>query len=229
MVKQKDSGASTSSANEAPAGEAGTHVPRTVPKERAFFRALLAGNPNYFGNLLESPFPPVAPKQGDTTFEEIGCVGFHPQARRLDAVVFVTEQVGYGGGICSQGSQECVRFYVSFDNGASWVDQGAASFTVYDVPQISDRRRLEYAVSVPCSPPQKFCFVPNVLLVRAILAWDHCPPPNQPQYRPVWGDVHDTHILVQPRRRIPWFELINEFKIKLPGNVLQQLDLEQEA
>jgi hypothetical protein len=43
-----------------------------VPKERAMFRALLTGNPNYFGNLGNSPLLPVLPKQGDTTFEEIG-------------------------------------------------------------------------------------------------------------------------------------------------------------
>ena len=229
MVKQQDGGVGNPTAEQTASGDAATHVPRLVPKERALFRALLASNPNYFGNLSESAFAPVAPKQSDTTFEEIGCVGFHPQAHRLDAVIFVTEPAGYGGGICSQGSQECVRFYVSFDHGASWVDQGTASFTTYDVPQISDRRRLEYAVSVPCSPPQKLCLVRNVLLVRAILSWNHCPPPNQPNWKPVWGDVHDTHVLVQPRRKIPWFELIEQLKIKLPPKVLQQLDLEQEA
>lgn len=227
MDKQQDTGAPPQAAPSA-AAVAATGL-KALPKERTHFRALLAGNPNYFGNLATSPLPPVAPKLGDTTFEQIGCVGFHPQARRLDAVVFVTEQTGYGGGICSRGSQECVRFYLSFDNGATWVDQGAASFTVYDVPQVSDRRRLEYAASVPCSPPQKFCLVQNVLLARAILSWDHCPPPNQPDWRPVWGDVHTTHIQVQPRRTIPWFELFNDFKLKLPAEVLQHLDLEQEA
>jgi len=41
----------------------------------------------------------VLPKQGDTTFEEIGCVGFHPQSHRLDAVIFVKQAFGYGGNI----------------------------------------------------------------------------------------------------------------------------------
>jgi hypothetical protein len=230
MVKDNSAaGTEAVTAQPSPTQAATANQVKPVPKERTHFRALLAANPNYFGNVVESPLPPIAPKQGDTTFEEIGCVGFHPQSRRLDAVVFVTEQFGYGGGICTKGSQECVRFYLSFDNGASWVDQGAASFTVYDVPQVSDRRRLEYAVSVPCSPPEKFCLFPNVLLARAILSWDHCPPANRPHWQPVWGEVHNTHIQVQPRRKIPWFELINDFKLKLPNDVLQQLDLEQEA
>lgn len=214
----------------APCNEAVAHIPAgEVPKERKHFRALLVGNPNYFGNLIESPLPPAFPKQGDTTFEEIGCVGFHPQSRRLDAVVFVKQAFGYSGDICTKGSQECVRFYVSFDNGASWVDQGAASFTVYDVPQNAEHRRLEYAIGVPCSPPEKFCKFGNVLPARAILSWDQCPPPNQPNWVPVWGEIHNTQIQVQPIKLIPWFEVFNEFKVKLPGDVLQHLDLDQNA
>src|SRR5215470_6833165 len=200
-----------------------------VPKERAMFRALLAGNPNHFGNLATSPQPPVLAKHGDTTYEEICSVGFHPQAHRLDAVVFIKQPFGYSGNICSHGSQECVRFYLSFDNGATWVDQGASSFTVYDIPQTAQFHRLEYATGVPCSPPEKFCLFSNVVLARAILSWDHCPPPNQPNWIPVWGEVHNTHVQVQPRRRLPWFEVFNEFKVELPSQIAQHLDLDQEA
>jgi len=53
-----------------------------VPPERAQFRALLVGNPNYFGTLPKSPFKPVIKLQGNTTYEELKCVGFHPQANR---------------------------------------------------------------------------------------------------------------------------------------------------
>src|SRR6516162_3245204 len=77
---------------------------KAVPKERAHFRALLIGNPNYFGNLTASPLPPVMPIQTNTTYEEIGCVGFHPQSRRLDAVVFIKQPTGYGGDVCSKGT-----------------------------------------------------------------------------------------------------------------------------
>ena len=75
-----------------------------VPTERAQFRALLVGNPNYFGTLPTSPFKPVIKLQGNTTYEELKCAGFHPQANRLDAVVFVNQQFGYGGDVCSSGS-----------------------------------------------------------------------------------------------------------------------------
>lgn len=219
-----------------PSAEAGDDVPQEtnppqppqLPRERAHFRALLAGNPNYFGNLAASPLTPIKPIQSNKTYEEIGCVGFHPQSRRLDAVVYVKQPFGYGGDICSQGSQECVRFYLSYDDGAGWVDLGTASFTAYDVPQGTvGARRLEYAVSVPCAPLEKLCLFRNVLKVRAILSWDQCPPANQPNWLPVWGEVHNTYIQVQPRRRFPWFELVNEYKIKLPPQIAPLLDLDQ--
>jgi hypothetical protein len=35
-----------------------------VPKERAQFRALIVSNPNYFGNIADSPFAPVIGVKG---------------------------------------------------------------------------------------------------------------------------------------------------------------------
>lgn len=61
----------------------------TLERERAQFRALFLSNPNYFGKLLESPFTPVVPISGNTHYEELACVGYHPQQERLEAVVYV--------------------------------------------------------------------------------------------------------------------------------------------
>ncbi|MBM2835436.1 MAG: hypothetical protein HW406_2597, partial [Candidatus Brocadiaceae bacterium] len=58
-------------------------------KERVAFKALLLTNQNYFGNLLESPFKPVFPISGNTHYEELACVGYHPQQERLEAVVYI--------------------------------------------------------------------------------------------------------------------------------------------
>ncbi len=98
----------TSAAAKTPMVAAQSETP-LYEKERAQFKALLLGNPNYFGNLKESPFKPVLKIEGNRTYEEIGCVGFQPQFNRLEAVVFVKQQSGYGGGLCSDGTQEgCV-------------------------------------------------------------------------------------------------------------------------
>src|SRR6516164_681620 len=161
-----------------------------LPKERSQFRALILVNPNYFGNIKVSPFPPVVQKAGDTNFEQIGGVGFQPQFNRLDAVVYIKQPGGYGGGLCTAGTPEFVRFYVSFDNGATWQDQGLTSFTAHDIPGATAAAPLEYAVSLQINPAKKFCFTANLALVRAILSWDVPPPPNEPDFTPVWGDVH---------------------------------------
>jgi hypothetical protein len=199
-----------------------------IPKERRAFRALLVANPNYFGNLETSPFAPTLTLKGNTTYEEIKCVGFHPQANRLDAVIFLKQPFGYSGNICSGGSPEYVRFYLSFDNGATWVDQGLTGFTAHDVPaSATGGNRLEYAVTVPCKPPRKWCSIPNIILARAILSWNSIPPPNAPTFKPVWGNVHDTHIQVDPTWIIKWADLFKLHEIKISAGLAASLDLEQ--
>ena len=199
-----------------------------VPRERAHFRSLVVANPNYFGNLKLSAFPAVASIQGNNSYEEIGCVGFQPQFGRLDAVIFVKQTAGYGGGVCAAGTPEYVRFYVSLDGGASWVDQGLASFTAYDIPEgTAGPKRLEYAVSVPCQPPKKFCRTRNVLLARAILSWNDAPPADTPDFVPVWGDRHDTHIQVDPLRRFRLSDVFTVGQIELSAELAQVVDLDE--
>ena len=199
-----------------------------MPVERGRFRALVLANPNYFGDIASSPLPPVLNIQLNRTYEEIGCVGFQPQFNRLDAVVYVNQPIGYGGGVCSRGTPEYVRFYLSPDNGATWQDAGLTSFSAYDIPEGSaGRRRLEYAVSLQINPQKRFCFIDNIWLVRAILSWNVPPPPNTPNFNPVWGDVHNTHIQVDPLRIILIDQLLLQGQIKLPPVLAQVLDLAQ--
>lgn len=136
---------------------------------------------------------------GSVLYEEIGCVGFQPQLNRLEAVVFVNQPSGYGGDICSAGTPEYVRFYLSFDNGATWEDQGVTSFRAHDIPKgTKGSKRLEYAVALEVKPRKRSCKIENTILARAILSWTFEPPADDPDYMPVWGNVHDTHILVDP-------------------------------
>lgn len=207
------------------AGSAPSAPSAEVEGLRHQFRALILGNPNYFGNLEESPFQPVLKILSDTTYEEIGCVGYQPQLERLHAVVYVKQQTGYGGDVCSKGSPEYVRFYLSFDNGATWQDQGLASFTAYNIPE--NRGRLEYAVTRRVDPPRKFCFQHNFLLCRAILSWNVMPPPNAPNFKPVWGEVHDTRIAIEGFRFFPLKDLFTVAKVKIPEAVELAVDLEK--
>ena len=118
-------------------GRAGTA--EGILRERTSFKALLLTNPNYFGNLAESQFQPVLPINGSTYYEELACVGYQPQQERLEGVVYIYQPSGYGTDVCGQGTPEYVRFYLSFDGGATWQDQGMTSFQAFNIPEA--RRR----------------------------------------------------------------------------------------
>ena len=150
-------------------------ISQEFPTLRQNFRSLLISNANYFGNLEASPFQPVFPLKGSTAYERLGCIGFQPELNMLKAVVYINQETGYGGGLCGAGSQEYVRFFLSFDNGATWQDQGLTSFTAYNVDHNS---RLEYAVEKKIDPPKRLCRFENLIRVRAILSWEVPPPAN---------------------------------------------------
>ncbi len=193
-------------------------------KARGNFRALLLANPNYFGNLKASEFKPVMNIAGDTAYEELGCVGYSLSLSRLEAVVSIKQNSGYGGGLCSTGSQEYVRFYISFDSGATWQDQGVVSFTAHD---ITGPKPLEYAVAQPINVPEEFCFVENLPQVRAILSWNYEPPANTPDFVPVWGNVVNVTIQIPAFKLIPLGGLLAKAKVQLPANIQKAVDLKQ--
>ena len=202
-------------------------MPGGYAHERATFKGLLLGNPNYFGNLVESPFKVVLPLSGNTYYEELACLGYQPQRECLEAVVYVYQPVGYGSDVCGAGSTEYVRMYLSFDNGATWQDQGMSSFRAYNVPQGTEGgKRLEYAVSLAVSPTSKLCFQNPLILARAILSWNNPPPPNAPGWTPVWGNVRDATVFVEPRRFIFIHEFLDSAKAKLAPQLAAIVDPE---
>ncbi|MDX2180371.1 MAG: hypothetical protein SFV18_12325 [Bryobacteraceae bacterium] len=184
---------------------------------RKNFRVLLAANPNYFGNLEGSNLKPIFPLSGNTTFERLGCVGFHPELSMLKGVVYVNQESGYGTGFCGDGTTEFVRFFLSFDNGATWQDQGLTSFDVYN---IDHNARLEFAVEKKIQPPRKLCRRENLIRVRAILSWQ-TPPPPDPNWMPVWGNRVEAVIQVDPYRRLPIAE------VKLDADLLELIEPNQ--
>ena len=175
-----------------------------VEIERSAFKTLLAQNPNYFGNLVSSPFKPVKTILGNTTYEEISCVGFNPDKDLLEATIKIKLPFGYGTDLCHVGTYEYVRFYL--DYGSGWEDAGVTGFNIHDIPNIHDcagsaDKPLAYVVSRPIDPTRKFCGHPVLPKVRAILSWNHIPPPASPNWPPIWGNVVDRHIQIRPR---PW-------------------------
>jgi hypothetical protein len=195
-------------------------------KERTQFRALLISNPNYFGNLKVSPLKPVLNIQANTTYEEIGSIGFQPQFNLLEAVVYINQPTGYGGNVCSPGTPEYVRFYMSTNNGATWEDLGVTSFTAHNIPEgTSGKKRLEYAVTLQINPEKKWCKTENLALVRAILSWNDEPPAGDPEHIPVWGDIHDTHIQIDKRHDLSIADLLVALKAKPASELANVIDL----
>ena len=185
---------------------------------RSRFRSLLLANPNYFGTLGDIGPKPQLVLQKDTFYEEIGCIGYEPELRRLEAVVYVRQETGYGGDICSSGTPEYVRFYLSFDGGTTWSDQGMGSFTAHDIP---GRKPLEYDVSVHIEPRGGWCFLEVLPMARAILSWNDPPPANTPDFVPVWGEVQEAQIQIAPRRFFLFGDVLQHLQVNLPDDIAQ--------
>ncbi|WP_406661461.1 peptidoglycan-binding domain-containing protein [Methanolobus sp. ZRKC3] len=194
---------------------------------RESFKLLLLANPNYFGNLSESTFKPVKSMCSNTHYEELVCLGYHPQQKQLEAAVHVYQPSGYGTDICGPGTPEFVRFYLSFDNGVTWQDQGMTSFQAHNIPEgTKGEKRLEYAASLPIDPQAKVCWFDPLVKVRAILSWNDTPLPNQPNWKPVWGNVRETTILIEPLRLIPFPIFFKAIKADLPFPIEKVVDLD---
>jgi hypothetical protein len=173
--------------------------------------------------------PVAADQKGNTSWEELNCVGFNPSQSRLEAIVSIKQTTGYSGSLCTFGSVEYVRFFV--DWGSGYVDAGLASFNVYDItdtpPGPGDHHPLSYMASIQLSDAQyrRICLSPVLPKVKAILSWNAVPTtdPNQPI---VYGNSREVQIQLRPRR---WFlkDLLEVNKIALDQPVLKQFDLEQ--
>lgn len=162
-------------------------------------RKLLLANPNYFGTLSENSFKAVLNISGDTRYETLGCVSYIPLLEQLYASIKIKQEHGYSFYIGDGGSREYVRFYLSYDRGATWVDKGLAAVNVCDEPGAKTRvhlvtRKINLRGDAKSSEESP--------LVRAILSWNSAPPPDAPDWTPLWGNAVKTQIqLVKPDAR----------------------------
>ncbi len=159
-------------------------------RERRMFRLLLQSNPNYFGNALSSPLSARKPVRCNTWYEEICCLGYNPREKLLGAVVCLHQSGGYAMGTRINSEPEFVRFYLSFDGGKCWEDQGCASVEVHNAAAVMDR---QYAVFLQLAKGEDSFPAPQARL-RAILSWNDMPPAGAPDWKPVFGNVIETQV-----------------------------------
>jgi len=195
---------------------------------RQKFKLQLIQNPNYYGNLsnlgIEGIPKPIDKKIGDTTYEELTCLGYNPDTDILTAIVEIKQGAGYLGDICEGGSPEFVRFYLDYGNGV-WIDHGATSFEAHDFGADDE---LCYAVSIEVDPKKRTCCDRNPVLprVRAILSWNVEPPANTPNWVPVWGNRLERTIQVDPRNPI-FCKFIDQIEVgvhQIDPTVIQQIN-----
>ena len=158
-------------------------------------RKLLLANRNYFDSLPENSFKVVLNIHGDTTYESLGCVRYIPLLDQIYASIEIKRDCGYSFYLGDVASHEYVRFYISFDEGASWLDKGLTAIRACDEPGANPRLHL-VTKSLGIQQHDRDSCVP--FLIRAILAWNSPPPPDQPEWTPLWGNVVESRI--QPMR-----------------------------
>jgi hypothetical protein len=159
-------------------------------------RALLLVDPDYFGNVPSSSFKTFLNMQEDTTYESLSRVSYDPLLQQLCATISIKQPNGYSDNVLNNGSEEFVRFYLSYDGGLRWLDQGMRLVNVFDT-SISKPR--SYEITQQIIPLEEF---PQEILpqVRAILSWNLPPPRLAPDWRPVWGNVVESCIRMQDSR-----------------------------
>jgi hypothetical protein len=192
---------------------------RAITTARTNYNLHLMESPNYFGSIskLDVAKPPkvFAKLLSNRTYEELTCIGFNPDTNELNAVVVVKKKSGYSGGPCTDGSKEFVRFYLDYDGGGTWVDEGAVSFDAHDLPF---GESLCYDVKIKIDPDKQSCCDDPAVLpnVRAILSWNHEPPPSQPNWTPTWGNRLENVIQMDPRWGL-WCWLKDIIKVPIDG------------
>ena len=187
-------------------------------------RALLLVNPDYFGNVPSSSFSTVLNIQEDTTYESLSLVSYDPLRQQLCAAITIKQPNGYSDNVLNNGSEEFVRFYLSYDGGVSWLDQGMRFVDVFDA---STSKPRNYEVTQQIIPLEEF--PPEILpKVRAILSWNLRPPTLAPDWRPVWGNVVESSIRMKDSRVIFSGRLRSLAYVELRGTSQQgMLNLKQ--
>ena len=181
-----------------------------IQPERTHFQYMIAKNPNYFGNIPGSDLKPVFKLISDTSFEQLTCVGYNPDTTNMEATFEIKKSVGYSGNLCTAGSFEHVRFYLDFHDGTGFIDQGSVAVNVHDIPADKDCHGasifpIKYVATLKKKTAHaSTCDKPVLPTLRAILSWNMDPPAGSPNWKPVWGSVHDCDVQLKPIFKFPF-------------------------
>lgn len=141
----------------------------------------------------------VSPGAGDTSYEQLYCVGLDNNANELVAAFQVKKTSGYSGGPCTAGSTEYVAFWSDFGDKCTYEYLGTVPVTAHDFHPLPDGGLCVAAVlPVDVSKFRRDCEHPVFGRVRAVLSWGTPPSTTDPDAVPHWGNRVDAHVQLRP-------------------------------
>ncbi|MCV2394772.1 hypothetical protein OEB99_10675 [Actinotalea sp. M2MS4P-6] len=137
--------------------------------------------------------------KGNTTYEELECLGLDDAAKQLVATFRVKRPTGFSGPPCSAGSTEYVAFWADFDDDCRYRYLGTVKVSAHDFITMP-AGGLSYAAVLPVDLDayRRLCEEPGLHRVRAVLSWNSPPSTTDPDAVPHWGNRLDTHVHVLP-------------------------------
>lgn len=135
-----------------------------------------------------------------TSWEELLCAAFYPDAGRVMAVVEIHRADGYSGLLRRHGSVEYVRFFIDWGGDEGFEPVSLTHFKVSDKPSSmdGDAGPLRMTLSAIFDADRYWgCVLDGIQpKVRAILSWNQVPEIN-PAFSPLFGNVIDSVIRVK--------------------------------
>lgn len=137
--------------------------------------------------------------KGDTSYEELECLGLDDAAGQLVATYRVKRPTGFSGPPCSAGSTEYVAFWADFDDDCVYTYLGTVQVAAHDYITMPGTG-LSYAAVLPLdlATYRRLCEEPGLHRIRAVLSWNSPPSTTDPDAVPHWGNRLDTHVHVLP-------------------------------
>lgn len=136
---------------------------------------------------------------GNTSYEELSCIGLDYNREWLVATFVLKLPSGYAGNLCTKGSSEYVAFWADWDDTCKWQYLGTAEVVVHDIPDIPDGGLCYTAIlPVDLDDIRRPCEAPKIGRIRAVLSWATPPSKKNPDELPTWGNRLDTHVQIKP-------------------------------
>ncbi|HSN55412.1 MAG TPA: hypothetical protein VLT32_12105 [Candidatus Sulfomarinibacteraceae bacterium] len=141
----------------------------------------------------------VEKTKGNTSYEELTCIGLDPNREWLVGTFLVKRPSGYSGNLCGPGSTEHVAFWADWDDTCEWTYLGHAEVQVHDISGLPAGGLCYTAIlPVDLDTVRQPCARPKIGRVRAVLSWASPPSTTDPDAIPYWGNRLDTHVQIRP-------------------------------